>query len=104
MNTVSQQTHHRAIAVAVAGIFFGTLSQAYLIEASVRTHSSASSELGVTAGRPVRSYHATDLSRACAAAQNRAQRAVSGTPKSPHESSLAVEVEVPDHALRIISN
>jgi hypothetical protein len=49
------------VAVAVAGIFFGTLGQASLIDASVWTHSLTPSDPGVTAARPVRSYNTGDL-------------------------------------------
>jgi hypothetical protein len=47
MRAGSRQSHQRAVTVAVAGILFGTLSQASLIDASIWTQSGTRSDLGL---------------------------------------------------------
>jgi hypothetical protein len=71
MDNVPRQMHQRALAVAVAGMVLGALSQASLIGASDRSQSSASSRTTTT--RHV-SYSAKDISLACAAVQNRSRQ------------------------------
>jgi hypothetical protein len=63
---VSRQMHLRAAVVAVAGIALGALSQASLIDGSVRPQSLPSAQT-VTAGHPKLSYSARDVGQACAA-------------------------------------
>jgi hypothetical protein len=65
----SRQIHQRAVTVAVAGILFGTLSQASLIDASIWTQSGTRPILGLSVARAIQSYNASGL----------------GKPAQPHE-------------------
>lgn len=74
MDNVSRQMHLRAAVVAVAGIALGALSQASLIDGSVRPQSLPSAQT-VTTGHPKLSYSgARDVGQACAAVQSRTQQ------------------------------
>ena len=73
MDNVSREMHQRAAVVAVAGIVLGVLSQASLIDASVRPQSLPTGQT-VNAGHPKLSHSARDVGQACAAAQSRTQQ------------------------------
>lgn len=71
MEHASRQMHHRAVAVALAGVVLGVVAQASLITASDRSRTFASSET-LTVGHP--RYSAGDISLACASIRSRSRR------------------------------
>ena len=76
MNSVSQPMQHRAVVVALAGIVFGTISQAALVDPS---------RLKSTVSVPF----ALQRSKAC------------GTGTSRHENSASVVHSLPAHAIEL---